>query len=153
MTTLASIVAWVHIVTVVVAIGGAAFMLLVLRPLAMRTLEPPVMGQLMGAVMARFRWVQWGAITIFVVTGVWMAVQFRGITSFDALFNNDFGRALFIKSMLALVLFANALAVTLPLSRLAWFRRRQPTIIAINLALAAIIVLLASFMVRGGGRF
>ena len=143
MATLSSLVAWVHIVTVVVAIGGAAFMLLVLRPLAMRTLEPPVMGQLMGAIAARFRWVQWGAIALFVVTGVWMAVQFRGITSFDALFNNDFGRALFI----------NALAVTLPLSRLAWFRQRQPTIIAINLALAAIIVLLASFMVRGGGRF
>jgi uncharacterized membrane protein len=153
MTVLSSLVAWVHIATVVVAIGGAAFVLLMLRPLALRTLEPPIAGRLMGAVQARFRWVQWAAIVLFIVTGIWSAVQFRGMTSLEAVFDTAFGRTLLVKSILALLLFANALAVTLPLRRLAWFRQRQPTIIAINLVLAAIIVLLASFMVRRGGLF
>ena len=124
-----------------------------LRPLALRTLEPPVAMRLMGAVQARFRWVQWGAILLFIATGIWSAVQFRGMTSLDALVDTAFGRTLLIKSALALLLFANALAVTLPLRSLAWFRQRQPTIIAINLALAAVIVLLASLMVRRGGLF
>ena len=146
---LASIVAWVHIVALVVAIGGAAFSLLVLRPLALRVLEPPVAMRLMGAVQARFRWVIWGGILTLIVTGLW-SMDIRNITSSDALFDTDFGRTLVVKSLLALLLFANALAITLPFSWLAWFRQRAPTIMWINLILAAIIVLVASLMVRRG---
>ena len=147
---LASIAVWMHIVALVVAIGGSAFTLLVLRPLALRVLEPPVAMRLMGAVQARFRWVVWVAILGLIVTGLWSSMEFRNITSLDALFDTDFGRTLFVKSLLSLLLFANALAITLPFSWLAWFRQRAPTIMWVNLVLAAIIVLFASLMVRRG---
>ena len=148
-----SVVAWLHVGALVVGVGGAAFVLLVLRPLALRTLEPQVAQRLMGVVGLRFRWFNWGAIVVFIVTGLWLATAYRHITTADALFQTNFGKSLFIKSVLALALFAGALSVTLPGQKLAWFRKRQPTVIAINLVLAAVIVLIASAMVRQGGIF
>ena len=148
-----TVVAWLHVSAVVVGIGGAAFVLLVLRPLALKTLEPPVAMRLMGAIQARFRWIIWGVIATLVVTGLWNAIAFRGITSLDALLNTPFGRTLLVKSLLALLLFGGALSITLPVPWLAWFRQRQPQIMRMNLALAAIIVLLASLLVRHGGVF
>ena len=153
MGIVSSLVGWVHITAVVVVIGGSALVLLFLRPLALKTLEPPVAMGLMGALQMRFRWAIWGAILLLVVTGVWSAVAFRGMTSLDALFNTPFGQALLIKSVLAAVLFGNALAITLPLSWLGWFRKRAPTIMHINLVLATVIILVASFLVRRGGLF
>ena len=153
MSIAASFVAWVHIAAVVVAIGGSALVLLFLRPLALKTLEPPVAMRLMGGLQMRFRWAIWGAILLLVVTGVLSSWAFRGMTSLDALFTTAFGQALVIKSVLAALLFTGALAITLPLSWLGWFRQRAPTIMWINLLLATIIVLVASFMVRRGGLF
>ena len=153
MTTWASIMAWLHILAVVLAIGGSAYALLYLRPQAMKLLDPAQAMRLMGGVQARFRWVIWSSIVVFIVTGAWLAWEFRGIQNTDVLVNTSFGRTLLVKSVLALVLFANALAVTLPWRRLAWFRQRQVVIMRTNLLLAGVIVLLASFMLRHGGLF
>ena len=46
-----------------------------------------------------------------------------------------------------------ALALTLPVDGLAWFRRHQVGLIRFNLSLALVITLLASLMVRYGGIF
>ena len=153
MTIWASIMAWLHILAVVLAIGGSAFALLFLRPQVLKQLEPPQAMQLMGSVQARFRWVIWSAIVLFIVTGLWLSWEFRGVQSAELLFDTSFGRTLLVKSILALVLFANALAITLPWRRLAWFRQRQVTNMRANLLLGAAIVLLATFMVRAGGLF
>ena len=153
MGVLASIVAWLHIGAVVVAIGGATFVLFVLRPLALRILEPPVAMQLVGAIQARFRWVVWGAIIVLIVTGLWTSIAFRGVSSVEALFDTSFGRTLLVKSLLALALFAGVLAATLPLSWLAWFRQHQVGVMRFNLTVAAVVVLLATLLVRYGGVF
>ena len=153
MTVAASFVVWAHIAALVAAIGGSAFAFLILRPLALKTLEPPVAMRFMGALQQRFRWVVWGSILVFIVTGLWSSWAFCGITSLDALFDTSFGRTLAVKSLLAVILFASALSITLPLPGLAWFRQRQATIFWINVSLAAVIVLLASLMVRRGGVF
>jgi len=153
MTTLAGIMAWLHIGAVVVAVGGGAFALLFLRPQALRVLEAPVAMRLMGAVQARFRWVVWAAIVVFVVTGLWLGWEFRRIRDVDALMDNSFGRTLLVKSVLALLLILIALAITLPWRRLGWFRQRQVPLQWANLVLAGAIVLLATFMVRRGGLF
>ena len=78
---LASVLSWVHIATAVVGIGGAAFSVLLLRPTAFSVLEPPLAQKLMGAVAMKFRWVIWTAIVLFVITGVWLAIGYRGINS------------------------------------------------------------------------
>ncbi len=153
MAEFASLMAWLHIVAVVVAVGGTVFVVYFLRPQAMAVLEPPQVGALMGAIAMRFRWAAWTALVVFVVTGLYLAVELRGITTVDALFDSSFGRTLFVKSLLALVLFAGVLAGTLPLSWLGWARQRAVPIMRMNIAVAAIIVLLAAFMVRAGGLF
>ena len=62
-------------------------------------------------------------------------------------------RTLFVKSLLALLLFAGVFAGTLPLSWLAWARQRAVPIMRMNIVVATLIVLLAAFMVRAGGLF
>ena len=153
MAEFASVMAWLHILAVVVAIGGSAFALIFLRPRALALMEPPEAMRLMGAVQMRFRWAVWTALVAFVVTGVYLAWEFRGVTTVDALFDSSFGRTLLVKSLLALVLFAGALSVTLPFAWLGWARQRQLVILRTNLVVAAVIVLLATFMVRSGGLF
>ncbi|MDP6107301.1 MAG: hypothetical protein QGI33_02555, partial [Candidatus Brocadiia bacterium] len=68
-------------------------------------------------------------------------------------FDTSFGRTLLVKSALAGVLILIALALTLPVDGLAWFRRHQVGLIRFNLSLALVITLLASLMVRYGGIF
>ncbi len=153
MAEFASVMAWLHIMAVVVAVGATVFVVFFLRPKAMAVLEPPQVGALMGAIGLRVRWVAWSAVAIFIVTGLYLAVELRGITSVDALFDTSFGRTLFVKSLLALLLFAGVFAGTLPLSWLAWARQRAIPIMRMNIVVATIIVLLAAFMVRSGGIF
>ena len=153
MAEVASVMAWLHIMAVVVAVGSTIFVVVFLRPLAMAVLEPPQIGALMGAIGMRMRWVAWAAIAIFVVTGLYLAVELRGITTVDALFDTSFGRTLLVKSLLALLLFAGIFAGTLPLSWLAWARQRAVPIMKVNIVVATLIVLLAAFMVRVGGLF
>ncbi len=156
MSTVSSIVAWFHIVAVVVSIGGAAVNLIVFRPAVMKTLDPPTMGKLMGAVQMRMRYVQWTAIVVLLVTGLYMAVVVRGINTMDDLTSTMFGRTLSVKAVLALVLFTLALIATLPLKATAKLRqnpRLMLRIVHINVGLAAIIVFLASFLMRRGGLF
>ena len=153
MAEFASVMAWLHIMAVVVAVGSTIFVVAFLRPMAMAVLEPPQVGALMGPLALRLRWVAWAAVAIFVVTGLYLAVELRGITSLDALFDTSFGRTLFVKSLLALLLFAGIFAGTLPLSWLAWARQRAIPIMKMNIVVATLIVLLAAFMVRAGGLF
>ena len=153
MAEFASVMAWLHIMAVVVAVGATVFVVFFLRPKAMAVLEPPQVGALMGAIGLRVRWVAWSAVAIFIVTGLYLAVELRGITSVDALFDTSFGRTLFVKSLLALLLFAGVFAGTLPLSWLAWARQRAIPIMRMNIVVATLIVLLAAFMVRSGGIF
>ena len=153
MAEFASVMAWLHIMAVVVAVGSTIFVVAFLRPMAMAILEPPQVGALMGPLALRLRWVAWAAVAIFVVTGLYLAVELRGITSLDALFDTSFGRTLFVKSLLALLLFAGIFAGTLPLSWLAWARQRAIPIMKMNIVVATLIVLLAAFMVRAGGLF
>ncbi len=153
MAEFASVVAWLHIMAAVVAVGGTVFVVYFLRPGVMAVLEPPQAGPLMGAIAMRARWMAWAAILVFVVTGLYLAVELRDITTVSALFDSSFGRTLLVKSVLALVLFAGVLAGTLPLPWLAWARQRAIPIMQVNIVVAALIVLLAAFMVRAGGLF
>jgi uncharacterized membrane protein len=151
MGNLSSWVAWVHVASVVVAIGGVTFILFVLRPTVLRLMEPPEAMRFMGAVQMRWRWVVWGSLSLLVITGFWMAWAFQGMTSLDVVLDTSYGRTLLLKSALAGLLMLIAMTLTLPMGGLAWFRRHQVGLIRFNLSLAAIIVLLASLLVRYGG--
>lgn len=153
MNTTASIMAWLHILAAVIAIGGNAYGLLMLRPKAFQLLSREDAAKVMGAVALRFRWLVWTSMVVWVATGLWLATEFRGLRSVDLVLDTSAGRTLLVKSVLSVWLFANVLSITLPAKRLAWFRARQVRLIELNLALAAVIILLATFTVRSGGLF
>jgi uncharacterized membrane protein len=58
-----------HLVAAIFWVGGMTFMLLALRPAALRTLEPQPRARLMEAVWARFFPMVLGAVVLLLVTG------------------------------------------------------------------------------------
>jgi len=69
-----------HVVSVVVWVGGMFFAYMVLRPVAAGQLEPPQRLRLWAGVFARFfPWV-WAAVVLILTTGLWMVfAMFGGI--------------------------------------------------------------------------
>jgi uncharacterized membrane protein len=67
-----------HVLSVVVWVGGMFFAYMALRPAAVEVLEPPLRLQLWVATFKRFfPWV-WLAITLILVSGYWMIFKFGG---------------------------------------------------------------------------
>lgn len=64
-----SIINWIHLLATVSWIGGMITNILILTSSAGETLEPPVMGKLMGAVMKRYRTLVYSCILLLVVNG------------------------------------------------------------------------------------
>lgn len=73
---LMSIALAVHVLTIVIWVGGMFFAYMVLRPAAVEILEPPVRLKLWVASFKRFfPWV-WLCIALVLASGLWMMLQF-----------------------------------------------------------------------------
>jgi uncharacterized membrane protein len=69
----------IHLLAVVIWVGGMFFAYMVLRPAAVDTLQPPERLRLWSNVFQRFfNWV-WGAVGIILVTGFYMIYQYGGM--------------------------------------------------------------------------
>ena len=67
-----------HILSVIIWVGGMFFAHMALRPVATRLLEPPVRITLLSQVFARFfPWV-WVAIILLWITGGWLIFSYYG---------------------------------------------------------------------------
>lgn len=70
-----------HLLSVLVWVGGMFFAYVVLRPTAVETLEPPPRLRLWTGVFRRFfQWV-WGAIATLIVSGFYMMSLLGGMSS------------------------------------------------------------------------
>jgi len=75
-----SIALWLHVLGVVVWVGGMFFAHVALRP-SVQALEPPVRLPLLAATLRRFfAWVAVAVLAIL-VTGVWMIVRMGGFAA------------------------------------------------------------------------
>lgn len=71
---------FIHLLAVLVWVGGMFFAYMVLRPAAVDALEPPMRLKLWSAVFHRFfNWV-WGAVSVLLVSGFYMIYLYGGIT-------------------------------------------------------------------------
>lgn len=138
---------WLHIAAVVTAIGGSAFVLFVLRPALLATLGPEDRERVMEQVRARFHPILWVSIGVIAVTGLAAAGSLQVLRP-EVLFGTTYGQMLTIKVLLALVLFASALLITLPLPALARFRERTPQYLRMNVSIAVLIILIAVMLRR-----
>jgi len=70
-----------HLLSVLVWVGGMFFAYVVLRPSIVETLEPPQRLKLWDAVFSRFfRWV-WLAVGSLIISGFWLIHQYGGFAS------------------------------------------------------------------------
>ena len=80
---LASVLNFFHLFATVAWFGAMTTNAFILMPSIGTTLEPPVAGKLMGAVMKRFRIVVYASIVVLIVTGILMTdgMKFMQFTS------------------------------------------------------------------------
>ena len=134
---------WVHLAAAVAAVGGVLYVRVVLMK-SLRALPPEHAPLVLKAAGRRFHPLLWTAIALLFVSGLYNVAiaAARGVA--DPLY----WRLLGVKVLLALVLFALALAVTVPTPALANFQRRRPQVLAVNLVLAAVILYLSAYLRR-----
>ncbi len=69
----------IHLLAVLLWVGGMFFAHFVLRPAAVEALEPPQRLKLLEAVLRRFfKWV-WGALGVLLITGLYLIYLYGGL--------------------------------------------------------------------------
>ncbi len=133
---------WVHIFSVIVAVGGTVFIRLVLHPVAKATLPPEVGSQFSPKLIRRWAYVVHTCILLLLLSGTYNTiVQFplhKGQPAYHAIWG--------VKILLALALFFIAIAITGRSAAFEGMRKKRPQWMAVNIVLAAIIVLLSNIL-------
>ncbi len=132
---------WLHLAAVVVAVGGTAFIRLILLR-SFIAIDMQARQRVMAGVARYFYPTLWWAILAILVSGLFNLHE--ALQGADAVYI----AVLAAKILLALILFSIAFAVTLPWPTLAEFQRRRPRWLAVNLALAAVILFLSAVLRR-----
>jgi hypothetical protein len=137
-----------HVGTAIVMVGGAFFLRFVLLPAAKASLADDVHARLRSAVMGTWKKVVHFGIALLLLTGGlnYYRVIVEGTHKGDPLYNALIG----IKILLALGIFFIASALVGRAAAFEGMRRNVAKWLAINLALAAVIVAISGFLkVRG----
>ncbi|HEV2351074.1 MAG TPA: hypothetical protein VG028_14630 [Terriglobia bacterium] len=139
---MSTFVQWVHVSAAVLGVGGIAFLYIILLP-SVRALNPDQRDTLLKAVLGKFRWVSWAVILLLLISGLYNVRQYY--------WEVPWGRAwlmLTVKIAFAMLVFAIALGLSLPLKFLHWFRARRQMWLAIALTLAMIVILISAYLRR-----
>ena len=139
---MSTFVQWIHLSAAVLGVGGIAFLHIIFLPSA-RALNPDQREMLLKIVMGKFRWVTWSVILLLLLSGLYNVRQFY----WELPWGRDW-KLLTTKMILSLTVFAIALALSLPLKFLDWFRARRQVWLAIALTLALIVILISAYLRR-----
>jgi len=149
-----SIINWLHLIATVAWIGAMSTNLFVLLPSIRETLEPAIVGKLLGAVMRRFRRLVYGSIILLVFSGLVMTalnrsylgpLQFGNVWTQIILIKHVFIIALIILAVYALEALAPKVAkmgAKGPSPELAKLQRLQMRLAWAGFALGLVILLL-----------
>ncbi len=139
---MATLAQWIHVSAAVIGVGGIAFYLFVLRP-SLETLEDEPRALLTGTAHKRFCWIIWSAILLLTASGiynvhlVWYVAWGR------------YWEFLALKIGLALIVFAIAFCLTVPLGIFERFRSRRDLWLSIAFGLAIAVILISAYLRRG----
>jgi uncharacterized membrane protein len=149
-----SILNSLHLFATVAWFGAVTTNALILMPSINRSLEPPVAGKLMGAIMGRFRILVYTSIVVLIVTGYFMTrgMTFMRFTNLWAIISSI--KHIIIIIVVVLVLYAfeglgrkvSRLAQKGPSPELANLQKKQIIFSKIGLVLAAIILILTGIL-------
>ena len=139
---MATFVQWVHVSSAVVGVGGMAFLLFILFP-SVHVLNEEHRGTLLKAVLGRFRWVTWSVIVLLVASGLYN-VKLVWLVPWG-----PYWMLLTAKIILAFVVFAIVLSLTIPLGIFERFRQRRSVWLSIAFGLAMAVILISAYLRRG----
>ena len=139
---MATFVQWVHVSSAVVGVGGMAFLLFILFP-SVHVLNEEHRGALLKAVLGRFRWVTWSVIVLLVASGLYN-VKLVWLVPWG-----PYWMLLTAKIILAFVVFAIVLFLTIPLGIFERFRQRRSVWLSIAFGLAMAVILISAYLRRG----
>lgn len=133
---------WIHLASIIVAVGGTVFIRFVLHPTVREGLSPEIGSQFVPAVLRRWSRVLHACILLILLSGTYNTiVQFprhRGQPLYHSLWG--------VKLLLALVLFFIASALVGRSAAFERFRRNRPLWMGVNIALAAAIILISNIL-------
>lgn len=137
---------WIHISAVIVAVGGTAFLRLVLHPTVQTALSDDTRATLKAPLIRRWARFVHVAILFIILSGTYNAVlmfpKHKPVEGEPPLYHILFG----VKLMLALALFFVAIAVTGRSKAFEGMRNQMAKWTAINLAIAGAIVLISNIL-------
>lgn len=149
--TVRTIVQYLHLLAVTFAIGGVFFAGFLMVP-ALALLAPDQAERLVGAIMPTFSIIVWIALPVFLVTGIFLwcfRAQASG-RSYGAFLRTPYTYALAVKVVLAHVIAAISLLLTLPIDAAAftWAKTQMPLLLQLNGILALAILAIAAWLRR-----
>lgn len=137
------IMRWAHILSAVVAVGGAVFSLLVLRPAAFAVLPEDLHASLRTAITGRWQRLVHAAIMLFLISGFY---NYLAITRFQHIHQPLYHALFGLKFLLAIVVFGLGIALT---SLKPWsVRMRQARAPLAWLVILAVVVVMLSSVLR-----
>lgn len=139
---MATFAQWVHLSAAVIGVGSMAFLLFILFPSA-AVLNPEQRKGLLEVVLGRFRWVAWSVIILLLASGIYN-VKLVWLVPWG-----PYWTFLTIKIVLALIMFAIILCLTIPLGIFNWFRQRRNLWLSVAFGLAMVVILISAYLRRG----
>ena len=133
---------WIHIFSVIIAVGGTVFLRLVLHPVAKATIPPEVGSQFSPALIRRWARVVHTCILFIILSGTYNSIHSFPLHKGQPAYHAIWG----VKVLLALGLFFIAIAITGRSAAFEGMRKKRPQWMAVNIFLAAIIVLLSNIL-------
>jgi len=133
---------WVHVTAAVLGVGGMAFLLIVLIP-GIRDLQPEQRERLSKQVTGRFRWVLWSSMAIMLLSGLYNIREYYWEVAWGKSWE-----LLTVKIVLAGIVFAIALAVTLPFRLFNWARARRQIWLAIAVGISIVVIFISAYLRR-----
>lgn len=145
----------IHLLAVLIWVGGMFFAHMVLRPAAVETLEAPQRLRLLDAVFRRFfNWV-WAAIGVISVTGFYLIYQYGGIAHVARHVHIMLASGLVMMVIFGYVFFACYVPFSLHVAKQRWKEAEEwlgkiRKLIALNLALGLLTILVVEIGMAQG---
>src|SRR3989338_2797353 len=145
----------IHLLAVLVWVGGMFFTHLVLRPAVVEALQPPERMRLWNAVLRRFfTWV-WAAICVILVTGLYLIYQYGGIAHVARHVHIMLALGLLMMVIFVYVFFACYVPFSLHVARQRWKEAEERLgrirkLAALNLALGLSTILVVEIGMAQG---
>lgn len=136
-----------HLLSVVVWVGGMFFAYMVLRPCAADVLPPPERLRLWDKVLARFfNWV-WGAVYLLFSSGLYMIYQYGGLGAVPHYLHLMLMLGLVMFAIFAYVFFSAYVRLNLAVANKEWEKAAAALatvrkLVALNLSLGVLTILL-----------